>query len=55
MDAERWLLEIADDGAGILAGEIELAIARHTTSKLLSARDLFNISTWGVIIRQAML
>lgn len=41
------LVEIADDGAGIPPDEIELAVARHATSKLSSAEDLFNIHTLG--------
>jgi DNA mismatch repair protein MutL len=46
-DAGRRLIEIADDGEGIPAGEMELAIARHATSKLRSAEDLFRIQTLG--------
>jgi DNA mismatch repair protein MutL len=40
-------LKVQDDGCGIAAHEIELAFARHATSKLVSADDLFNISTLG--------
>ncbi|RPJ49159.1 MAG: DNA mismatch repair endonuclease MutL [Chloroflexi bacterium] len=46
-DAGRRLIEIADDGEGIPAGEMELAVARHATSKLRSAEDLFRIQTLG--------
>jgi DNA mismatch repair protein MutL len=46
-DAGRRLIEIADDGDGIPAGEMELAVARHATSKLRSAEDLFRIQTLG--------
>ncbi len=45
--AGRRLIEVADDGAGIPAGEMALALARHATSKLHSAEDLFRISTLG--------
>lgn len=45
--AGRRLIEIADDGSGIAAEELELAVARHATSKLRSADDLFHIQTLG--------
>ncbi len=43
----RALLRVADDGAGIPAAEVELAFARHATSKLTSADDLFHVQTLG--------
>jgi DNA mismatch repair protein MutL len=46
-EAGRKLIEVADDGGGIPAGELELAVSRHATSKLRSAEDLFHISTLG--------
>ncbi|MDD2920719.1 MAG: DNA mismatch repair endonuclease MutL [Anaerolineales bacterium] len=46
-DAGRTLVEIADDGCGIPANELELAAARHATSKLSQAADLFLIATLG--------
>jgi len=46
-DAGRRLIEIADNGNGIPAGELALAVARHATSKLRSAEDLFRITTLG--------
>lgn len=46
-DAGRRLIEIADDGCGILADELPLAVERHATSKLASADDLFRIGTLG--------
>ena len=46
-DAGRRLIEIADDGSGIPAGELALAVARHATSKLNNADDLFHITTLG--------
>ncbi len=46
-DAGRRLMEIADDGAGISAADLPLAVTRHATSKLQSAEDLFHIQTLG--------
>jgi DNA mismatch repair protein MutL len=46
-DAGRTLIRVADDGAGIPASELTLAVARHATSKLVSAEDLFRIATLG--------
>jgi DNA mismatch repair protein MutL len=46
-DAGRTLIEVADDGFGIASAELELAAARHATSKLVRSDDLFHISTLG--------
>lgn len=46
-EAGRRLIEISDDGAGIPLEEMALAVARHATSKLRSADDLFRIQTLG--------
>jgi len=43
----RNLIRVADDGSGIPAAEVELAFARHATSKLSTAEDLFQIHTLG--------
>lgn len=43
----RRLIRIADDGSGIPAAEVELAFARHATSKLRRADDLDHITTLG--------
>ena len=45
--AGKRQIEIADDGCGIPAGELLLAVERHATSKLESAADLFRIATLG--------
>ena len=45
--AGRSLVRVADDGAGIPADELALAIERHATSKLASSEDLFRITTLG--------
>ncbi|MCA2001739.1 MAG: DNA mismatch repair endonuclease MutL [Chloroflexi bacterium] len=47
VDAGRTLVEVADDGCGIPADELELAAARHATSKLVKSDDLFHIQTLG--------
>ena len=47
VDAGRTLIEVADDGHGIPSDELELAAARHATSKLVQSEDLFHISTLG--------
>ena len=43
----RSLVEVSDDGAGIPAAEVPLALERHATSKLQTREDLFAIRTLG--------
>ncbi len=43
----RRMMRVADDGTGIPAAEVELAFARHSTSKLSSTADLNHIATLG--------
>jgi len=40
-------LAVIDDGCGIAADQVELAFARHATSKLFTLEDLETISTLG--------
>lgn len=46
-EAGQKLVEVSDNGRGIPADELSIAVARHATSKLRSAEDLFRISTLG--------
>jgi DNA mismatch repair protein MutL len=43
----RRLVRVQDDGCGIPASEVELAFARHATSKIASADDLSHLTTLG--------
>lgn len=45
--AGQRLVEVADDGCGMAADELPLAVERHATSKLQRAADLFAIETLG--------
>jgi DNA mismatch repair protein MutL len=50
VDVERGgigLLRVRDDGGGIEAGELPLALARHATSKITSLEDLAGVTSLG--------
>ncbi|MGD2253180.1 MAG: DNA mismatch repair endonuclease MutL [Anaerolineales bacterium] len=43
----RGLIEVSDNGCGIPAEEVPLAVERYATSKLQTADDLFSLRTLG--------
>jgi len=45
--AGKELIRVSDNGNGIPADELELAVSRHATSKLSRTDDLFDIKTLG--------
>ena len=46
-DGGRKLVRVSDDGSGMSAAELPLALARHGTSKIRKASDLVGVSTFG--------
>lgn len=42
-----FTITVSDDGCGMTAEELDLAVRRHTTSKIASADDLLRIATYG--------
>lgn len=46
-DGGRGLIRVSDDGSGMDADDLRLAIEPHTTSKIRTDDDLFNIHTMG--------
>jgi DNA mismatch repair protein MutL len=41
------MIRVADNGCGMAADELPLAVASHATSKIRSAEDLFSVGTLG--------
>ena len=46
-------ITVIDDGSGIHANELRLAMARHATSKIKGIEDLEYISTLGFVVKLA--
>jgi DNA mismatch repair protein MutL len=46
-DGGRRLIRVSDDGSGMSAEDVPLALARHGTSKITKAADLVGVSTFG--------
>src|SRR5438045_3375097 len=46
-DGGRKLIRVSDDGSGMAAEDVPLALARHGTSKIRHAADLVGVSTFG--------
>jgi DNA mismatch repair protein MutL len=46
-DGGRKSIRVSDDGSGMTAEDVPLALARHGTSKIRSAADLVGVSTFG--------
>ncbi len=40
-------IRVSDEGCGMTAAELRMAVRRHTTSKIRAAEDLLRISTFG--------
>ena len=41
------VIRVTDDGCGIVAEQLPLSVASHTTSKIRDADDLFQVMTMG--------
>ena len=46
-DGGRKMIRVSDDGTGMSAEDVPLALARHGTSKITKASDLVGVATFG--------
>ena len=46
-NAGKTLIQVIDDGSGIMRNDLSLAFQRHATSKISETADLFNLKTKG--------
>ena len=46
-DAGKTLIQVIDDGKGMITTDARMSFERHATSKIQKAEDLFNLSTKG--------
>jgi len=46
-DGGKKLIKVVDDGVGIAADQLELAVSRHTTSKIKCFDDMYRLKTKG--------
>ena len=46
-DAGKTLIQVIDDGSGILRNDLSLAFERHATSKIRETADLYSLKTKG--------
>lgn len=44
---EQWQVQVADNGIGMSLANLQLAASAHSTSKIRTAQDIFQISTLG--------
>jgi DNA mismatch repair protein MutL len=44
---EQWQVQVADNGIGMSLANLQLAASAHSTSKIRTAKDIFQISTLG--------
>lgn len=46
-DGGKKLIQVSDNGCGISASDLPLAVARHTTSKISNFDDIYHLKTMG--------
>jgi len=46
-DGGRELIRVSDDGTGMDAADVRLAVERHATSKIATVTDLIGVGTYG--------